>query len=182
MYIDVKNKGERNSAVILTSMSEHKEYKKVIKELKDLRDNDDENQPILKNGSFLLILVISKQEPLRYGTATKLGLIPTEDVSRSSVLTSSFKVNKFVKFKVENNHHYVAHYFSLPKLMGNASCHPLLCTNPMITPKISTLIYHWTGYSITHHLFVWIETVAKIHDPNILHMWRLPCQKSDTVL
>ena len=55
MNIDVNNKEERNSTVILTSMSEHEESKKSNKELKDSRDNDDNNQPILKNCSSLLI-------------------------------------------------------------------------------------------------------------------------------
>ena len=45
---------------------------------------------------------ISNQEPLRYVTATKLGLIPTEDGERLSVLTSYFKVNECVKWKVQS--------------------------------------------------------------------------------
>ena len=35
-----------------------------------------------------------------------------------------FKVNECGKCKLENEHHYGAHYLSLPKMIGNASCHP----------------------------------------------------------
>ena len=38
--------------------------------------------------------MISNQDPIRYRTATKLGLIPMEGGTRSSVLTSYFKVKK----------------------------------------------------------------------------------------
>ena len=58
-----------------------------------------------KKGSPLLISIISNQDPLRYGTAMNLGLIPREDGSRSYVLTISFKVNKHGKWKLENEHH-----------------------------------------------------------------------------
>ena len=62
-----------------------------------------------KKLSSLLISMISNQEPLRYGTEMKLGLIPTEYGARSSVLTSSFKMNECAKCKLENEHHYGAH-------------------------------------------------------------------------
>ena len=55
-------------------------------------------------------------------------------------------------------HYYVARYLSLPELMGSAFFRPSLCTNPSSTPKIYTSIYHWNGYSITHHLGIWINT------------------------
>ena len=110
-----------------------------------------------KKWSPLLISMISNQDPLRYGTAMKLVLIPTEDGARSSLLTSYFKVNECGKCKMENEHHSIAHYLSLPELLGNASCHPSFCTKPRSNPKISTIIYHCTGYSITHHLVIWIE-------------------------
>ena len=112
--------------------------------------------PSWKKWSILLISMISNQDPLMCETVMKLGLIPTEDGARSYVLTSSFKVNARGKCKLENKHHSGAHYLSLPDLMGNDLCHPSLCTKPRSTPKISTIISHWTGYSITHHLVKWI--------------------------
>ena len=48
MYSDIKNKEERNAAMLITSMSEHEEANKFNKEIKDSRDNDDNNQPILQ--------------------------------------------------------------------------------------------------------------------------------------
>ena len=39
-----------------------------------------------------MISTISNQEPLRYGTAMKLGLIPIEGGTRSSVIISDFKL------------------------------------------------------------------------------------------
>ena len=48
MYSDIKNKEERNDALLLTSMSEHEEANKFNEELEDSRDNDDNNQPILQ--------------------------------------------------------------------------------------------------------------------------------------
>ena len=53
-----------------------------------------------KKLSSLLISMISNQEPLVYGTAMNLGLIPTEDGPRSSVLTSYFEVNECGKCKL----------------------------------------------------------------------------------
>ena len=41
--------------------------------------------------------MISNQEPLRYGAAMKLVLIPTEDGARSYLLTRSFKGNDYEK-------------------------------------------------------------------------------------
>ena len=79
--------------MILTSMSEDEESKKVSEELEKSRDNDDNNQPILQKKAYLLISTIFNQEPLNCGTAMRLGLIPTEDRARSSVLTSYVKVN-----------------------------------------------------------------------------------------
>ena len=48
MYGDTKNKEQRNSAMLITSMSEHEEANKLNEELEDSRDNDDVNQPILQ--------------------------------------------------------------------------------------------------------------------------------------
>ena len=48
MYSDINNKEERNAAMLLTSISEHKESRKVSKEIDGSRDNYDNNQPILK--------------------------------------------------------------------------------------------------------------------------------------
>ena len=48
MYGDTMNKEQRNSTMLITSMSEHEEAKKVNEELEDSRDNDDGNQPILQ--------------------------------------------------------------------------------------------------------------------------------------
>ena len=48
MYSDINNKEEQNTAMILTSMSEHEEANIVNEELEDSRDNDDNNQPILQ--------------------------------------------------------------------------------------------------------------------------------------
>ena len=55
-----------------------------------------------------MIAMIYNQEPLRYGTAMKLVLIPMEDGTRSYVLTSSFNMNECGKYKLENKHHSVA--------------------------------------------------------------------------
>ena len=94
MHIDIKKKEKLNTSMILTSMSEHKESNIVNKELEDSCDNDDNNQPILQKKSPLLISMISNQDPIRYGTAVNLGLIPTEDGASSYVLTSYFKLNE----------------------------------------------------------------------------------------
>ena len=48
MYSYIKRKEEINSAMLITSISEHEEYKKVKKELEYSRDKDDNNQPILQ--------------------------------------------------------------------------------------------------------------------------------------
>ena len=96
-------------------------------------------------------------EVRRYVTAMELGLIPKEFGTISSVLTRSFKVRKCGGYKLESKHHSGARYLSLPKLMGNSSCHPQLCTNTRITRKIFTSTSHWTGQSIKHHLVIWIE-------------------------
>ena len=108
-------------------------------EIEDSHDNDDKNQPIWQKLSSLLISIISNQEPLKYGTAMNLGLIPTEDGARSSVLTSSFKVNEYGKCKLENKHHSGARYLSLPELVGNASCHPSFCNKPRVTQQVDIL-------------------------------------------
>ena len=76
----------------------------------------------------------------------------------SYIITISFNVYKFGRCKLEIEHHYGTSYLYLPDMMGNASCHPSLCTKPRITPKISTSTLHWTGYEITHHQVIWIET------------------------
>ena len=68
--------------------------------------------------------MITNQELPRYGTAKKLGLIPTKYGTRSYVLISSFKANECGNCKLENKHHSGAYYFSLPDLMGNDSYHP----------------------------------------------------------
>ena len=49
IYSDIKNKEERNYAIVLTSMSEHKESNKGNKELEYSRDNDEKNQLFLQN-------------------------------------------------------------------------------------------------------------------------------------
>ena len=77
-----------------------------------------------KKRPSLLISMISNQEPLRYGPAMKLGLIPTKYGARSYALTNNFEVNECGKCKLENKHHYGARSLYLPNLMGNASCHP----------------------------------------------------------
>ena len=41
MYSDIKNKEERNSAILLTSMSEQEENNRINKELKDSKYNDE---------------------------------------------------------------------------------------------------------------------------------------------
>ena len=48
MYSDIKNRKEKNAAMIITGMPEHEEANKVKKEIEDSRDNDDNNQPILQ--------------------------------------------------------------------------------------------------------------------------------------
>ena len=59
------------------------------------------------------------QDPLRYVTVMKLGLIPMEGVTRSYVLKIYFKLHGRGRCKIDNNHHYGARYLSLPNLMGN---------------------------------------------------------------
>ena len=49
VYNGINNKEERNSAMLITIMSEYEEGNKSNEELKDSRDNDDKNQLILKN-------------------------------------------------------------------------------------------------------------------------------------
>ena len=66
--------------------------------------------------------MISNKETLRYGTAMKLVLIPMEDKTKSSIITSYFNVNKRGKQKLDNEHHSGARYFYLTEMMGNASC------------------------------------------------------------
>ena len=114
----------------------------------------------------LLISMIPNQEPRRYGTAMKFGLIPTEGGTKSSVITSSFKVNECGRWNLEREHHSGARYLSLPELMGNDSCHRFLCTKPISTNKISTPISHWTGHSTTHHMVIWIEKYSLKPWPN----------------
>ena len=80
--------------MLLTSMSEHEESNKLNEELKDSCDNDEKKNLSCKKWSSLLISIISNQEPLRYGTAMKLSLILPEGGTRSSVITSYFKVKK----------------------------------------------------------------------------------------
>ena len=65
--------------------------------------------------SLLLTSMIFNQEPLRYGTVMKLVLVPMEGGTSSSVLTSSFRVNKCGGCKLKSEHHSGARYFSLPK-------------------------------------------------------------------
>ena len=48
IYSDINNKEEQNTAMIITSMSEHEEANIINEELEDSRDNDDNNQPILQ--------------------------------------------------------------------------------------------------------------------------------------
>ena len=42
--------------------------------------------------------------------------------------------------------------------MGNASGLPSFSAKKRSTPNISTSTSHWTGYSNTHHLGIWLET------------------------
>ena len=55
-------------------------------------------------GSTLKSTIIN-QDPLGYGTVVKLGLIPTKGGTRSSILTSYFKLNECGRCKLEINHH-----------------------------------------------------------------------------
>ena len=48
MYSDIKNKEEQNTAMLLTSMSLHKESNIVNKELENSCNHYDNNQPILQ--------------------------------------------------------------------------------------------------------------------------------------
>ena len=74
-----------------------------------------------KKRSPLLTSIIPNQDSLRYGTAMKLGLIPTEGGKRSYVLTRSFKVNECGRCKMESEKNSGECYLSLPKLVVNAS-------------------------------------------------------------
>ena len=74
--------------------------------------------------------MVSNQEPLSYRNEMNLGLISKGDGARSSVIRSYFKVNKFGKCKLDNEHHYGSRYLSLPNLMGNAL--------DLVQPKTST--------------------------------------------
>ena len=48
MYLDKNNKEERNSAMLLSSISEHEQAKKVNKNIEVSRYKDENNQPFLK--------------------------------------------------------------------------------------------------------------------------------------
>ena len=126
MYRDINNKEERSSAMIITSMSEHEQSKKLNKELGDTRDNTENNQKFLQNMNIPSDLNGINQDPPRYGTVMKLGLIPMEGETRSSVLTCYFNVNRCGRFKLEREHHYGACYLSLAKPMVNAPSQPYL--------------------------------------------------------
>ena len=101
--------------------------------------------------------MILKQDTIRYETDMKLGLIPMEGGTRSSLPASYFKANECGRCKLGSKHHSGAHYLSLTKPVGNASCHASLCTNIIITPKIPTSAFHWNIQSITHDLGIWIN-------------------------
>ena len=103
----------------------------------------------------------SNQEPLTCGTVMKLGWTPTVNGARLCVLTSTFKGKECERFKLDRAHHSVAPYFSLPELMGNASCLPLLFTKPRSNPKISITTSHWTGH--THSLEASPEHLSKCY-------------------
>ena len=98
--------------------------------------------------------MIFNQETIRCWTVMKLGLIPIEVGTRSSVIKIYFKVEKCGRCKLESNHHSSAHYLSLTDPVENYSCHPSLRTKPRSTPMISTLTFHWTGHSTTHHMVI----------------------------
>ena len=85
-------------------------------------------------------------------------MIPIEGGTRSYVLTSYFKMNKFGRCKLKSDHNSGAHYLSLQEPMGNASSHPSLCTNTRITHKLYTSTSHWTGQSIIYNMGIWIGT------------------------
>ena len=74
--------------------------------------------------TYLLTSNIFNQYPLRYKTVLKLVFIPMEVGTSSSAPKSYFGVNGCGSFKLESKHHHFARYLSLPKTMGNASCHP----------------------------------------------------------
>ena len=78
--------------MILTRISEHNKPNKFNEELEYSRDNDNNNQPILQTIIIPSDLNYIQPRATQYGTAIKLGLIPKECGTRSSVLTSYFKV------------------------------------------------------------------------------------------
>ena len=61
--------------------------------------------------------------------------------------------------KQESENHPGVHYLASPNPMENAWCIPSLCTNQISTPKISTSISHWKGYSVTNHPGIKIRMV-----------------------
>ena len=144
MYSDIKNKKKEILLCYSQVCQNTKSPKKLTKNSDTHAIRMIKINLSYKKLSYLLISMISNQDPLSYETTMKLGLIQTEDGSRSSVLTKSFKVNKNGKYKLENEHNSFACYLSLTEMMGNASCHPSLCTNPIITPNIFTITSHWT--------------------------------------
>ena len=119
-----------------------------------------------KTRSYFLTSMISNQETLRYGTAMKLGFIPTEGGKNSSEFTGYFMVKECGMWKLDSKHHYGARYLYLSELMADALWHPSLCTKLISTWQISTSTYHWNIQSITHHLGIWIDTGGLNPRPN----------------
>ena len=139
---------------------------KVNNELDNSRYNAEYNHYFQKMWLSFRTLITLNQEPLRYVTVMKSGLILMEGRTSSSALTSSFKVKKCEGCKLENEHHSSARYFSLHQSTVNTLCHPHFFTNPRSTLKISITTSHWTGKYITHHLATWIETGGLMPWPN----------------
>ena len=78
MYLDIENKEERSTAIILTIISEHEQTNRVNKKIEYLWDKNEKNNLSWKRWTSLLTSMILNQEPLRHGTMAKLGLIPME--------------------------------------------------------------------------------------------------------
>ena len=114
MYSDIKNKQERNYAMLLTSISKHEESNKVNKTLEDSRDNDDKNQPILKKMFTLSDINDVQPRATQVWNYNKIGFDPNVIWSKVICNYKLFQGEKCGKCKLENEHNSVACYLYLP--------------------------------------------------------------------
>ena len=96
-------------------MSENEKTKKLTKNSKTHAKRL-KNQPLLGNMIISSELNDIQTRATQVYNSNEIGFIPIEGGTKSSAITSSFKVNKCVRCKLEIEHHYGACYLYLPKL------------------------------------------------------------------